>query len=217
MSEEAKRETWRDWVLWDEGWDEPLMLTRQEAIDTANRLGLKPPLDARTMRYWETVGIIPRPTLDYTSDGPRARYPWWIVDLVWQARRYQDAGLTNKQLPGRMRSSARRLARVHWPRPSSSPPARPDASDPAALLAYELRAVGPIEALSPPFEPLALPPEMRVRLNEWLEGLGQSLAMLHGITPTHAEIRLVTANGDSVTFRVPPEGESWDLAEFESW
>ncbi len=44
----------------------------------------------RTLRYWESEGILPSPTIE--KDGLPGYYPWWFVDLVWLLRRLQLEG-----------------------------------------------------------------------------------------------------------------------------
>lgn len=83
LSDQLRRKTWRDWVA-DPG--SPPLVTRAEVLAKAERLGLD--VDLRTLRYWESEGVLPAPHVE--KNGTPALYPWWIIDLVYLVRRLQD-------------------------------------------------------------------------------------------------------------------------------
>jgi DNA-binding transcriptional MerR regulator len=70
------------------------------------------PVDDRTLRFWEENGIIPR-GIEGKIDGrgyTYRLYPWWIVDLLYQACCYQKADVRLGDLPVRMRQEAQSLS-----------------------------------------------------------------------------------------------------------
>ena len=103
MGEPVRRETWREWVPDDA---DPVLITRAELLAKAERLGLK--LDYSTLRYWEAERVIPAPVVE--KNGLPGRYPWWMIDLVYQIRRMQDEGLTLDTIRRRVRAEAPFLA-----------------------------------------------------------------------------------------------------------
>lgn len=84
MSDKAKRETWREWlspeatltVLGPEA-DPALLITREELLES-----LKGTVTERELRYWESIGALPRPVLRFHRDAVRALYPSWYDTIV---------------------------------------------------------------------------------------------------------------------------------------
>ncbi len=101
------RETWRDWVP-DAG--DPALLTRAEVLARLERYGLN--VSERTLRYWESQGVLPAPTVE--KEGKPGYYPWWFIDLVFHVRGWRDDGLPLSDIKPRARYSASRLARPWW-------------------------------------------------------------------------------------------------------
>ena len=100
-------ESWRDWL--PEGAPAPEVITRAELLATAERLGID--VDERTLRYWESRDILPRPEYDRIRFGGELTwYPRWWVQLLWHLRQYQDEGYKLAQLPPLLKAQAHRLA-----------------------------------------------------------------------------------------------------------
>ncbi len=223
---EDRRETWREWVQWSPHAPDPPLLTRDEVLATVERLGVQPPVDARTLRYWEREGLLPRPTLAHHAGATRTRYPWWVADLILQIRRYQHRGFSNAQLRGRVRAEAHRLALDPWPRPSQRPASPGDQPDPVAILDAELADLTdpPRPPTGPPFEAPVLPETVARQLAALLAALRAPIHRRYGVAATHVEVRFVAADGDALTFHIPadgspwpPEGEGREDDDFEEW
>lgn len=214
MSEKTKRETWREWLGQVESLPDPPMLTRTEVIATIERLGISPPVDERILRYWETERLIPRPTLAYVDHATRARYPWWVVDLVAQIRLYQTRGFTIDQLRDRMPIEARWLT-LHEPRPTEPFPGI-DAlfrSDPTQITLEHMEAelaqlrgqtyvMPPVEPHGPPFREAPVTDFLFAGdIVDALSRLAQLVGEDYGVFATSAEVRLLAPNGNSVEYR----------------
>lgn len=203
MTTKSGRANWREWVglVEAEGADIPL-LTRRELIALAERFGA--PVDERTLRYWETEGVLPRPTRDHTAVGERARYPWWAVDLVWQIRQYKHWGLTLEQLRQRMPAEARRLATL--PPPERQRLLRPlnEAEEHiAALLGNTLPyAIGPSRGPGSGVPWVA--PIFNHDLRVILDRLADSVSQRYGIIVTDFSIEMKTVEGERLTITLPP-------------
>jgi DNA-binding transcriptional MerR regulator len=117
--EQVARQTWKQWIAPEHYPKDADLLRREEVIARARALNVRRAdgreVDERAMRYWENRGVIPHGT---TPDrGYRYNlYPWWVVDLLYQACRYQAVGIELDQLPAIMREEAQRLARDRWAR-----------------------------------------------------------------------------------------------------
>lgn len=109
LSNQPQRKTWREWVT-DPG--DPPVLSLAEVLARADDLGLR--IDPRTLRYWVEAGVLPHPT---GKIGTAGRYPEWILDLIFQVRRFQSSGLSLAQIAPRMRFEAQRLAEHYRQRP----------------------------------------------------------------------------------------------------
>jgi hypothetical protein len=82
-----RAEAWTDW-----GGPEPAaLLTRDEIVTQLQALGVD--ADGDTVRYWESVGALPRSIKRWHEGATRAVYPDWAVPLVLSLRELQDAGL----------------------------------------------------------------------------------------------------------------------------
>ncbi len=101
-------ETWEHPSWKAEGPPDPHLVTRAELLTIVKRLGLD--ADERDLRYWESLGLLPRPVRRRHGGATRALYPRWVAQLVFQLRYFQDQGLTLAELPDRMRAVSRRLS-----------------------------------------------------------------------------------------------------------
>ncbi len=89
---QPKRETWRDWL--PEGVPEPdlaELLSRDELIQALQDRGID--VSARTLAYWESEGVTPRPVRRWRGGAPAALYPSWFVDAVAFVRQSQASGI----------------------------------------------------------------------------------------------------------------------------
>ena len=93
-----KRETWRDWM--PEGFPQPSdeeLVTRSELLD---RLRSDPQrtidITERTLRLWESEGILPGPIRQRHKGATRALYPPWYATLVI----YADLGKYSRRPEG---------------------------------------------------------------------------------------------------------------------
>ncbi len=86
MSEKAKRETWRDWLL--AGSVDPAeVLTRDDLVTRLQDRGVQVTTD--DFRYWERIGVLPRAIRQRHDGATRAVYPDWFVPLVIRLRTLQ--------------------------------------------------------------------------------------------------------------------------------
>jgi len=217
------RQTWQEWVPGAPAHPDDLpLLTRQEVLATTERLGVTPAVDERTLRYWEAAGIVPRPTLDYTSRGARAKYPWWMPDLLWHVRRYQEMGMSIEQLRKRIPAEARLLSCKPFPR---KPFPRPHPQEPPSYETVEQRALRKFLATlgDRPHEPslprvkvgdkkwgdvtMEFPTELLGELDSVLRGLAVALLRSYGLAVAHVNVEFVTAEDEHFSLRRLVDGE----------
>ncbi len=159
---------------------EPELLTRYELLATVERWGVTPPVNERTLRYWEDVGVLPRATIEGEPGRQRALYPWWVADLIAQVRQFQDRGLDLPQLRERMPTEALRLSRVtsgRWM-----------AARPAVRQAQGIRD---------------FPPEI---VHQLVDALGKIAATHHyhdGVRIAAVELHLHATNGEEIVHTLP--------------
>ncbi len=109
MSSEApakpKSESWRDFAEESLPW-----LTRDELTARLRDDGVD--VSARTLAYWESENVLPRPIRRWVAGAPRATYPERAVWAVGYVRRLQAEGLELPRI-GPMVRSILRVARGH--------------------------------------------------------------------------------------------------------
>ncbi len=201
MAGQPRREDWRAWQ--EPGAPEPRLLTTDELLATAERLGIK--VDARDLRYWAAEGVLPGPVRRRHNGATRALYPRWMVDLIYHLRRYQDEGFTLARLAPRLRASARHLqqnpftaylAAGEEPNPTSPP----NFAD-FARWYFDQR---PVEPLGYPFTPGHLSDESARQLASTLGIVAAVYRETEGITATTAQIRLLDEAGrEALAFTLP--------------
>lgn len=179
VSEQAHGETWREWVG-DAG--DPPELSRVEVLARIESLGLR--FDLRTLRYWTTLGVLPRPTT-LGKSGTAGSYPEWIIDLIFQARRLQTSGLSLEQIRPRMRFEAVQLAGHYRNRPEGVEELGPRRSWPPEDLRRPARGI----LMATPLEP------------QGADLLAQLVEALAGSPVTAITLTVQTADGQS--FAVP--------------
>ncbi len=204
MTEQPKRETWRDWQ--DERAPEPPLLTRAEVLALLARWKIAPKVEERTLRYWEQEGLIPRPTREHRGGVTRAWYPSWVPDLINWLRVSQRAGIKVGALRAELRAEAQRLSRDPRPHPfAPRPPRKNGESDFAAFVAehYPDFLDGPRHPPPRIYDPPTLP-----ELGEYyvLRGVEQALRdqyRYRRFATTRIEVRLLDAEGNARTYVVP--------------
>ncbi len=215
--QQRKREKWPEWLPTDAPEPAPL-ITRDELLATLERLRL-PDISERTLRFWEAAGVLPAPIQRRHRGATRALYPWWMADLVWQLKRYQDEGFTLEELPGRMRAEARFLAQRVAPFARAARHLRDldrDAhtTSTAVALAQYLRRdfideylanlpLTPIEPGGPPFAAFPLPPLIEARMSGNLSAVATALEEHHGFAATGAAIVLTDQHGKAISIPIP--------------
>lgn len=222
------RQTWREWVSGANSDPEyPPLLTRREVLATAEQLGVTPPVDERTLRYWEAEGIVPRPTLDYTSRGERAKYPWWMPDLLWHVRRYQHMGMSTQQLRARIPAEARLLSYKSF---IDKPFPRPHPQDPPSYETVVERAMREIfPKLGLHFAPksrvevrekgggpitMEFPTQLLGVLDQVLQELTEAASYSSGLAVAEINVEFVTVDGERLSLPRPhnqgaaPAGDS---------
>ncbi len=112
---EGKRETWEAWQA--PGAPPPRLLTRAELLALAERVGLA--VDERTLRYWESLGLLPGPVRRRHQGATRAIYPAWQLPLIFLVRLSQAMGETLDQIAPHLRAEAQHLSRLF---PAGAPP-----------------------------------------------------------------------------------------------
>jgi len=101
--EVSDRQTWRDWV--PEGYPEPPhLITRAELLGELNRDGID--VNARTLMYWESAGVLPRPVRRQRDGSIKALYPLGWQALVRDVRSLQRNGLSLQEIADEVRHRA---------------------------------------------------------------------------------------------------------------
>ena len=137
MSTEApakeKDGTWRAWV--PNGFPEPApddMLTRAELLEELRGRGIDIP--ERTLKFWQTRGLLPKPTRHWRDNATRSLYPDFYPRVVAYLHGLQAAGTPMRQLAPLVRAYA--LSSIGW-----EDPLRPPLDKAGAAAAELARAV----------------------------------------------------------------------------
>lgn len=207
VTEKPKVEGWRAWQAEDA--HEPPLWTRGEVLAAAERLGVTPPVDERTLRYWEGKGIVPRGDRRGPAGHEQVLYPWWTVDLLAIVRRYQRARYKLAQLPPLMRLEARRLSRDSLPR-------RRVGEEVGAVRRFSAySAPGAAEPLREPLGPPSQDPAQHLQdptdeLRRSLRDTVASLATIHRladrVTIEAAELHLRASTGQVFRYAIAEDG-----------
>ncbi len=123
---QAYTETWRDWMHPDAPEPEPdELFTRDEILQHVERtarlqrLGRAVPGPEPTtvsdVRYWESIGVLPRPTRRRHGRAQYAVYPEWYGHLIRHIRFLQEGGASLDDIRPSVRSWARTLTRPEPP------------------------------------------------------------------------------------------------------
>ncbi len=207
MAGRPRREDWRAWQAEDA--PEPPLWTRAEVLAAAERLGVAPPVDERTLRYWEGQGVVPRGERRGPAGHEQVFYPWWTVDLLAIVRRYQRARYKLAQLPPLMRLEARRLSRDSLPRRREGE----EVGKARRFSAYSAPgAAGPLrEPLGPPSQdPAQHLQDPLDKARGALRDTVTSLATIHrladGVTIEAAELHLRASTGQVFRYAIAEDG-----------
>lgn len=94
------RETWDDWLPPNTPSADRL-LTRDKLVAELHKFGVK--ADANDFRFWESVGVLPRPIRRWHDGATRTLYPKTAMTVVMELRELQERGYTLKQIAPRLR------------------------------------------------------------------------------------------------------------------
>ncbi len=100
--------TWRNWL--PEGTPEPDQLfTREEIVARATRrlVAGTQPIGVNDLRYWESIGILPRGVRRWRDGAPRALFPDWYGTLAREIRILQRSGYSLAEIKPRIRAQGR--------------------------------------------------------------------------------------------------------------
>ncbi len=97
-----KQETWLDWLSPDQLEPKPL-LTREELVERVRALGVK--VSPGDIRYWETIGVLPRAVKRWHGDATRALYPEWMAALIVTIREMQHDDVPLDEIRDRLRAT----------------------------------------------------------------------------------------------------------------
>jgi len=189
MNDGPQRETWLDWCARSApgtpGASPTEMLTRAELLATVERWGVKR-VQESTLRYWQTVGVIPNPIIEGELGNQRALYPWWAADLIAMVRHQQDRGAKVEDLVGRMRAEAQGLSIKTSGRWLAERPAQPTGR---------------------PFTPGPLPADLEeiagLKVVGPLNLVSLVLQEFYGVEVTGIDLQFHTATGDTIVYNVP--------------
>lgn len=95
----AKRETWADWLP-----HHPPALTIEELLARAKGQGID--CDLRTLRLWQTQGVLPYPIRKRKGSGVYAIYPTAALNFIELLREMQGQGLKLEDIGPRLRARA---------------------------------------------------------------------------------------------------------------
>ena len=106
------KQTWRDWL--PEGQPEPpQLITRAELVEQLQLEGVNVP--ERTLTFWESAGVLPRPVRRWRDGSPKALYPLHWQELVQMVRSWQDDGHALQEISEYVRHHATHfLAHKKW-------------------------------------------------------------------------------------------------------
>lgn len=189
----TKRETWRDWL--PDGTPEPTyLLTREEVVAAAERsarlgrlsnqqsgksivLGTGS-ISTGDLRYWESIGVLPRPLRRRHEGAQRALYPAWYTHLARQVRLYQDLGWSLDEIRPKIRKFADQMIGMYWDAARGQQEPAPDASVTDHLLAW---------------------PQLAIELEQF----ARWHADVTGATPTSIEVHVGDDTGDVARYTFP--------------
>lgn len=106
-------DTWLDWMPtgWRSEHPDPPLLTRAELLAELKHRGVAVP--ERRLRFWESVGILPRPVRRMHRYKPQMTYPSWHADVVQSLAAMRQQPSTQLQPLAEMRPYMQSLFRSH--------------------------------------------------------------------------------------------------------
>ncbi len=96
---QTRRETWADWLP-----HHPPALTIDELLERVRERGID--CDLRTLRSWQTQGVLPYPIRERKGSGVYAIYPGAAVYFIELLREMQTHGLKLQDIGPRLRARA---------------------------------------------------------------------------------------------------------------
>jgi DNA-binding transcriptional MerR regulator len=175
------KETWRDWF--PDAPEPDRLFTRDEVLEFAARDGTK--VTTSNIRYWEALGIIPRPIRRWHGDAVHAVYPIWVANLLRQVRTFQREGYNLRQIKHHIRT----LARLRYAYAQQDP----EADDRhARLAAAELSG-------RPGPEPESMIPELITAI----EHQANLDASSTGVPTDRVEVHVIRVDGTATRYPLP--------------
>jgi len=198
---ENKRATEDDWRVWQaEDAPDPPLLTRTEVLALVERWKVvQPPVDERTLRYWEKQGLVPRPMRSYHAGATRSRYPSWVADLIAIIRLEQRAGRKLAELGPMVRQQAHRLSLLLPRHPFPPQPTVP----PSLVERLGLVSDGPRLEPLPTCDPPTLPGFITDGVVDALKLALRQQCRLHGFETTRITVRLADVVGRELVYSFP--------------
>ncbi|MDP9374567.1 MAG: MerR family transcriptional regulator [Chloroflexota bacterium] len=206
--QKGEPQDWRDWQPADA--PAPPLMTRAEVLALLERWGTEPPVDERTLRYWEARGLVPRPIRTVHAGAYRTRYPSWVVDLCATIRFWQRDGSKLAHIARLVRAEAARLARNPRPHPFPLDDVPPDSFG-AYLRQYWREFIeswqdavdGPRFPSLPAHDPPTLPPRAEAGVADALRAVLWGQHARRGFTAARIEVRLIDAAGQARVYHIP--------------
>lgn len=101
MTAPSAQSTWLDWFAGETSPPTEVM-TRDELLEQLRRNGID--VNARTLMYWESKGVLPRPVRRYVGGSPKATYPAGWIDVVALVRTQQEDGDSLQEIEALVRA-----------------------------------------------------------------------------------------------------------------
>ena|GEM_PF-2353794 len=174
------KETWRDWV--PDAPEPDRLFTRDEVIALAARDGTK--VTVSDLRYWEALGITPRPIRRQHNGAVRALYPIWVVWLLREVRKFQREGDNLRHIKHQIRTIAR-LRYAH------------SQQDPEADGRWARLAAAELSGRTP--EPEGMIPELVTALKDQ----ANRDASVTGVPTDRVEVHITRVDGTATRYPLP--------------
>jgi len=176
------KETWRDWV--PNAPEPDHLFTRDDVIALATREGTE--VTVSDLRYWEALGITPRPIRRQHNGAVRALYPIWVVFLLHQVRTLQREGHNLRRIKHEIRAFARTR--------NAYSQLNPAADDRQAR-----RAAAALSGQPEPPDHAAMIPELVTAL----ERQADRDASITGVPTDRLEVHVFRVDGTATRHRIP--------------
>lgn len=173
-------ETWRGWLP-DEipSPDDDELITRDQLLAIVNDQGIK--ISVSDLRYWERLGVVPRPVRKWHNGATRALYPTQMITAIKEVRRLQRHGLSLGEIGPRVRDRF------------------------AFACFVSLVGADNLEASLNAFRAtLQMNPGIGPHTEAALRTLAEEREQLTGIPTTRIEVRLIGKDGRKTVYHIDP-------------